>query len=102
MHAVLATDLDEAGQLLPAAFPDAASHAGVACEDFRRQHAAGSVFFCYQALRYNRREGICELCDDLRLLLSGEGVDDAVDGFWGVDGVKRSNDQMPRLCGGDG
>ena len=99
-HGLVAAAVDHVVDLVRAAVADHVLDRGVDTHDFEDGNAA-AAHVRHQALGNHGPQHHGQLHADLRLLLRGEGVDDAVDGLGRADGVQGAEQQMPGLSGGD-
>ncbi len=102
VHAVAGPDLHETGDLFDFSLPDAGAHSMVHDHHFAGEHASAAVCARQEPLGNDRLQAVGKLGDDLGLLVAGKDVDEAVEAFWGIDGVEGADDEMPGLGGSDG
>ncbi len=95
-------DFHEADELLDFTFTEAGLDAGVDAEGLGGEDAAFDIGAAEEALADDGLEDVGELRGDLLLLVGGEEIHDALDGFWGVDGVEGRDDKVAGFGGGHG
>ena len=92
----------ETDDLLQLLLADAVADAVAGLEDFCGEDATLAVCPGDEALADDAFERTGELGGDLRLLVGGENIDDAVDGLRGICGVEGGEDEVAGLGGGEG
>ena len=100
LHAATGARLHDRVDLLDLRLPDQVADGVVGHEDLQRRGAAAPVGSRDEVLRDDSLERRGELHAHLLLLLGGERVDDAVDRLRRALGVKRGEDEVARLGGG--
>ena len=92
-------DFHQADDLFQLALADAVADAVAGNEHFRGEHPAMAVGARDQALADDAFQGAGQLGDDLRLLVGGEDIHQAVDGLRRVGRVQRGEHQVAGLGG---
>ena len=88
-------------ELMGPSLPDQAAHGAVCMHDLKGREPPAPLIL-HQLLGDHRPQHHGKLCPDLRLLLTGKGINDAVDGVGRSVGVQRGDHGVSRLRGGHG
>ena len=96
----LVADFHQADDLFELALADAVADAVAGRQDFRGEHAAMAVGAGDEALADDAFQRAGELGDDLRLLVGGKDIHEAVDGLRRVGRMQRGEHQVAGLGGG--
>jgi len=100
--ALAAADFHEADELFQFAVPDAGAYAIAGDHDLAGENAARAVGPRQQALADDGFEAARKLGNNLRLLVRGEDIDEAVDGLRRVGRVKGGEHEVAGFRGGEG
>ena len=100
--ALAVADFHQADDLFELALADAVADAVAGHQDLGGEHAALAVGAGDQALADDALERAGELGDDLRLLVGGKHVDEAVDRLRGVRRVEGGEHEVAGFGGGEG
>ncbi len=95
-------DFHEPYELFDFSFAEAGLNAGVDAEGLGGEDPALDIRAGEKPLADHRFEDIGELGRDLLLLIRGEEIHDALDGFGGINGVEGADDKVSGFCGGHG